>query len=87
MPLLWNRSDPETGWRVGNGADSRPLSCCAGTEANAVKLPWWMVLEAAKAVEVVVATIAIRMAEKVNLLVIAISPRLLLLTVEVRLPL
>ena len=85
--MFWNHSDPETGWRVGNGADSRPLSCCAGTEANAVKLPWWTVLEAAKAGQVVVATIAIRTAEKVNLLVIALSPRLLLLPVEVRFPL
>jgi hypothetical protein len=49
----------------------------ACTEANAFKASWRVVLDAAKAAEVVVATMAMRTTERANLLVMTVSPRLL----------
>src|SRR5215471_567026 len=67
MPLFWNHS--------------APLMLLTNTVACAVRPLWWrVVLDAASAAELVVATMAIRTADKVVLLNMAVFPRLLLLT-------
>jgi hypothetical protein len=64
---------------------SAPLMLLINTAACAVRpLSWRVVFEAASAAELVIAMVAIRAAEKVTLLNMAVSPRLLLCTIWVR---